>query len=127
MPFGEGAHLFDREFYSAGEALQEIRKTFPYLRTEAASDTAERHLIEVDGRKTTIGFITPISREFCSKCDRLRLDSFGRIYPCLRAAIGTGLRGLPPDELKERILQTLENKKAPRASWPARPMVQLGG
>ena len=30
-----------------------------------------------------IGFISPISNHFCSTCNRLRVTSNGKIFPCL--------------------------------------------
>ena len=36
-----------------------------------------------DGRTAELGFITPMSCNFCEACDRLRLDAAGRVYPCL--------------------------------------------
>ena len=33
--------------------------------------------------KGTVGFISPLSRHFCSECNRLRLTSEGMIRPCL--------------------------------------------
>jgi cyclic pyranopterin phosphate synthase len=36
-----------------------------------------------DGRHATIGFITPMSCNFCAACNRLRLTSDGDVYPCL--------------------------------------------
>ncbi len=36
-----------------------------------------------DGRRVTIGFITPMSCNFCGACNRLRITSRGELYPCL--------------------------------------------
>lgn len=36
-----------------------------------------------EGAQGTVGFISPLSRHFCSSCNRLRLSSDGRIMPCL--------------------------------------------
>ena len=35
------------------------------------------------GAQGTVGFISPLSRHFCSECNRLRLTSEGMIRPCL--------------------------------------------
>lgn len=35
------------------------------------------------GAKGTVGFISPLSRHFCSECNRLRLTADGKIRPCL--------------------------------------------
>lgn len=38
---------------------------------------------EFPGAKGTVGFISPLSRHFCSECNRLRLTADGLIRPCL--------------------------------------------
>lgn len=35
------------------------------------------------GAQGTVGFISPLSRHFCSQCNRLRLTADGKIRPCL--------------------------------------------
>ncbi|MDO4590756.1 MAG: GTP 3',8-cyclase MoaA [Slackia sp.] len=53
---------------------------------------------EFEGAKGTVGFISPLSRHFCSRCNRLRLTADGKIRPCLfsddefdvRAALRSG-------------------------------------
>ena len=35
------------------------------------------------GAEGTVGFISPLSRHFCSECNRLRLTSQGMLRPCL--------------------------------------------
>lgn len=36
-----------------------------------------------DGKVTTIGFITPMSCNFCAACNRVRITAAGDVYPCL--------------------------------------------
>ena len=38
---------------------------------------------KLPGAKGEIGFISPISRHFCSECNRLRLTASGKFRPCL--------------------------------------------
>lgn len=38
---------------------------------------------EFENAKGTVGFISPLSRHFCSECNRLRLTADGKIRPCL--------------------------------------------
>jgi cyclic pyranopterin phosphate synthase len=131
MPIGAGAGLFSREYLSAEEALGRIGESFSYLRPARPSATAKRHVLEVGGREVTIGFITSVSSRFCDACDRLRLDSLGRIFSCLRDACGIdlreALRGGDLQGLREGIRAAVREKKAACSCWPARPMVQLGG
>lgn len=35
------------------------------------------------GARGTVGFISPLSRHFCSECNRLRMTADGKIRPCL--------------------------------------------
>ncbi|MDO5359088.1 GTP 3',8-cyclase MoaA [Slackia faecicanis] len=53
---------------------------------------------EFENAQGTVGFISPLSRHFCSECNRLRLTADGKIRPCLfsdeefdvRAALRSG-------------------------------------
>lgn len=39
--------------------------------------------IKIAGSKGAIGFISPVTEPFCKDCNRLRLSSDGKLYPCL--------------------------------------------
>lgn len=131
MPFGQGAHLFDEQFISADEALASIRSEFEYIAPLAASATARRHKIRVDGQEVKIGFITGMSELFCHRCDRIRLDSFGQAFSCLRSEQGVDLGALLRrndfDTLRDTIRNAIAGKSLPQKHWPERSMVLLGG
>ena len=44
------------------------------------------------GASGTVGFITPLSEPFCSRCNRLRLSATGTLLPCLFSTEGVDLR-----------------------------------
>lgn len=44
-----------------------------------------------DGR-ATVGVITPMSHNFCDRCNRMRLTAAGRLRPCLFGSLQTNLR-----------------------------------
>lgn len=47
-------------------------------------DSARRYRLRLtDGRSVVVGFITPMSCNFCAACNRLRLTASGDVYPCL--------------------------------------------
>jgi cyclic pyranopterin phosphate synthase len=51
---------------------------------EQGHDSARRFRVSLrNGQHATIGFITPMSCNFCDACNRLRLTASGDIYPCL--------------------------------------------
>ena len=53
----------------------------------AGGDTPEgwgpARYFEFADAKGTVGFISPLSRHFCSECNRLRLTADGKLRPCL--------------------------------------------
>ncbi len=55
-------------------------------------------MIETGGR---LGFITPLTHNFCESCNRVRLTCTGRLYMCLgqddHADLRAALRATPDD------------------------------
>ena len=131
MPFGHGAELFQSDYLAADEALDSLQRAFRYLGTAQPTGTAERHNFLVDGRSVTVGLITPVSRPFCSRCDRLRLSRSGRLYVCLRESQGVDLlaplRAGDEQAVRQRLRDALSGKQDPGAHWPTRHMVKIGG
>ncbi len=131
MPYGHGAELFRSDHLSADEALDSLRREFPYLGPVEPTGTAERYRFLVDGRVATVGMITPVSRPFCSRCDRLRLDRSGHLYVCLRQSHGVDLlaplRAGDEPAVRQRVRHALRGKRDPGVHWPDRHMVTIGG
>ena len=44
------------------------------------------------GAQGTVGFISPLSRHFCSECNRLRMTADGKIRPCLFSDVEYDMR-----------------------------------
>ena len=57
-----------------------------------------------------IGFISPMSELFCSKCNRIRLTSDGFIKPCLHSDAEFFIRNKTKDEIKSAIIQAIKAK-----------------
>lgn len=134
MPFGEGAALFAREFLPASETLAKLKARFPYLGIRGCSSTAERHSLDVDGRPVTVGFIPSVTRPFCKRCDRLRLDSRGRLYGCLRSRRGAALCASQTDgtsfdatSILAGLNRVIHGRGRSGGAWPSRSMALLGG
>ena len=74
------------------------------------------------------GIIANESEPFCSDCDRLRLDSNGRIYGCLSSNQPIGLS---PDEGEEewssKLERALAQKQALRFTGSDLSMLRIGG
>lgn len=51
---------------------------------EQGHDAARRYGVTLDdGAQATLGFITPMSCNFCAACNRIRVAADGMLYPCL--------------------------------------------
>lgn len=128
MPIGPGARIHAEEWFSAEQALAELKRALHHLDHLGQEGTADRHLFRLDGEAIAVGLIAPVSCSFCAGCDRLRLDARGRLHACLRESAGAELvAGLPAGALRERVRGVLAAKRKPVAAWPARAMVAIGG
>jgi len=131
MPTGEGRQWFADDFLGADEALARLAETFSYCGPLAASGTARRHCLLVEGRELTVGFISSVTQPFCDTCHRLRMDCRGRLFFCLRSADGVDLlgplRGGAPELVRQRIQWAVINKSPVKDCWPTRSMASLGG
>lgn len=79
MPFSDEGE--NKELIIKGE---EILSRFPFLKkaeSEKEKSVAEYYVAE--NFKGRVGFINPVSDKFCSKCNRIRLLSDGKLKPCL--------------------------------------------
>lgn len=85
-----------------------------------------------------IGFISPMSHQFCSECNRIRLTAEGRLKLCLHYDRGIELKpllrdGMADDEIREEIKCAIMGKPAAHdfgneaANSDKRKMVQIGG
>lgn len=92
MPIGQGK---SSETENAQAVLQELRKQCPDLHPIQICDAGSpARYYAGTGLKGRIGLITPISHQFCSRCNRIRLTSTGQLKPCLSYGCSTDLRTL---------------------------------
>ena len=99
-------------------SLRELRRR--YDQRFAVTDLAERSggparyvRLEETGQK--IGFITPLTHNFCESCNRVRLTCTGELYMCLgqedMADLRTPLRTSPEDVLVEQAIRNAIARK----------------
>ncbi len=84
MPMGEDIGSEDRlgQFWP----LTDVRRTYEQAYT--VTDLAERtggpaRYVRLEETGQKIGFITPLSHNFCESCNRVRLTCTGELYMCL--------------------------------------------
>ena len=51
-----------------------------------------------------IGLISPLSADFCGRCNRLRLTADGRVKPCLHSPLEFPIKGLDPEGVRRQFL-----------------------
>ena len=91
------------------ELLKELHQRFPLEALEANSigETASRFRY-LDAPQSELGFISSVSKPFCSDCNRARLSADGQMFNCLFASHGHNLKsamrdGATDDQMAELI------------------------
>jgi cyclic pyranopterin phosphate synthase len=90
------------------------------------------------GRPGGVGFITPVSQDFCATCNRMRLSADGRIRPCLLDDYEVSVRdllraGASDQEVERRVFFALQHKVEKHRIGetefhkPVKAMVSIGG
>jgi cyclic pyranopterin phosphate synthase len=116
MPMGD---LGNEDRLGQYWSLKDVRAQYGdhYTVTDLAENTggpARYVRLEETGQK--IGFITPLSHNFCESCNRVRITCTGEIYMCLGqedvADLRTPLRAHPDDDapLQDAIRAAIERK-----------------
>ena len=102
MPMGEEGHP-DRvdQYWPLGDLRSALAERYTLTPlTERTGGPARYVRLEETGQK--IGFITPLSHNFCESCNRVRMTCTGELYMCLgqedRADLRAPLRDHPDDD-----------------------------
>jgi len=102
MPLGETGH----NRYETHLPLAELKKNLEQrwtLTPLITSSGGPARYVRVEETGGQLGFITPLSCDFCANCNRVRIGSTGKLYPCM------GQSGMV--ELRE-LLRSSESNKA---------------
>ena len=106
MPFS-----VNNAYEKYGISADEIIKKYDLIRTEDKdySNNIETYVFE---DKLEVGFIRPISKKFCEKCNRLRLTADGKLLLCLHGSGYVDLKDIVDDEkaLDEAIKKAIAEK-----------------
>jgi GTP 3',8-cyclase len=71
-------------FVSNDSVRREIEGACGPLRPESANGNGPAAYYRLPGAKGRIGFISPLSeKDFCARCNRMRLTATGKLRPCL--------------------------------------------
>jgi cyclic pyranopterin phosphate synthase len=126
MAMGHLYHHSERYLLSRQEILQVIGEQYALTPMEREPAATAQYWVTDRGQR--VGIIANESEPFCRDCDRLRLDSSGRIYGCLSSnrpiALGAGETAAG---LEEKLWMALAQKQALRFTGSELSMLQIGG
>lgn len=82
MPLGESSNYAQNKYISNAEVLKKMPELVAVLEPEK---TGPAEYYQLPGAKGRVGLINPISKHFCSECNRIRVTTDGKIKPCLHS------------------------------------------
>lgn len=112
MPTGSNLDLSRDNYISCAEALRRIRRLGELEPAEGPTGNGPATYYRFPGAAGSIGVITPMSHNFCDRCNRMRLTADGQLRPCLFGDLQTDLRTplRAGEPLEPHIRETLRVK-----------------
>jgi GTP 3',8-cyclase len=92
MPVGENLDVSRDDFVSAAEMLERVQVIGSLAPVRGPRGNGPATYYAFPGAAGTVGVITPMSHNYCDRCNRMRLTADGRLRPCLFGDIETDLR-----------------------------------
>lgn len=138
MPVGRGSTWRQELFVPVRELREKLTALGPWEPLPAGVNAGPAERYRFLGARGVLGFISPVSRHFCSRCNRLRLTATGQLRPCLFSDSEIDLKGplrqgAGPEILRDLFLQALLLKPRQHqldylpAAGGARQMISIGG
>jgi len=125
--------------YVSAEEIRRRILALPRVRERREDPSSTAVIYEVPGWEGRLGLVLPLSRRFCSSCNRLRVTADGRLRPCLFSSsaldLRAVLRGGGSDEDLAGMIRRAAGAKPEGHGWRgpgseaavAEPMWRLGG
>ena len=112
MPTGANLDLSAQQFISCTEVLHRVREIDKLEPVPGPFGNGPAEYYQFPGDPGTIGVITPMSHNYCDRCNRMRLTADGQLRPCLFGDLQTNLRDplRAGEDLALHIRDTLEVK-----------------
>ena len=82
MPMSDTDMPRHMQFVSLDKIFKELNKTFNFNQSDYKTGGPSNYYVS-EKLDIKIGFITPLSNNFCATCNRVRLSSTGKMYMCL--------------------------------------------
>ena len=114
MPMGDiGNETRVDQYLPVSVVRSRLAKRFTLTDSDYVSAGPARYVnVAETGRK--LGFITPLTHNFCESCNRVRLTCTGQLYMCLgqddNANLARALRGDGEEGLRSAIISAIARK-----------------
>ena len=83
MPMGDiGSENRFNQYLPLSEVKKKLAKKFNLINIPKKTGGPARYY-KIEGKKIDLGFITPLTHNFCESCNRVRLTCTGILYMCL--------------------------------------------
>jgi cyclic pyranopterin phosphate synthase len=92
MPTGANLDVSAKQFISCNEALERVRRIADLEPVPGPFGNGPARYYQFPKAPGTIGVITPMSHNYCERCNRMRLTADGQLRPCLFGHLQTNLR-----------------------------------
>ena len=111
MPFGE----FGKEkFISNKEIFENISKFYNLIQIDKRNFDGPAKVFKINNFNAYLGFISPLTEHFCSRCNRIRLLSNGTIKTCLFSenlySIKEEIKSRDKERLISKVKEILKTK-----------------
>lgn len=115
MPVGQDTAWSTERYLSSQEVRSRLAALAPLLPVRSSSLDGPASIYRFKGAAGSLGFISPISHQFCDQCNRLRLTAEGRLRSCLLSDEEIDLKailrgGCSTPAIKDALLQATLNK-----------------
>ncbi|MDA0329954.1 MAG: GTP 3',8-cyclase MoaA [Gemmatimonadetes bacterium] len=112
MPTGANLDLSAKQFVSCDEALRRVEAIDALEPVAGPFGNGPARYYRFPNAPGTVGVITPMSHNYCDRCNRMRLTADGHLRPCLFGSIQTNLRDplRAGEDLVPHIVHTLQIK-----------------
>jgi cyclic pyranopterin phosphate synthase len=97
MPMGEAETDRVEDYLPLNDVRRDLAEQFT-LTDIAHSTGGPARYVRVEETGGKLGFITPLSHNFCESCNRVRITCTGRLYTCLGREDGADLRAAMRDD-----------------------------
>lgn len=138
MPIGDLQYFKKERMISSDEIKNKIEEKYQLIAGKTVKGGGPAKYFTIVGGKGSLGFINPMSHQFCNECNRLRLTADGKLRGCLYDKREFDMRdimrsGVSDEELKQIFIKVIHMKPARHHmnnGWGddnKRKMYQIGG